>query len=472
MKIKYGFKQAAACVMAFAIAATMIYENTADNYQIKTEASTYQEQISEYQQQLEAYQQQHAELDAQIEANKNNLQSEIQYQQDIQSQISTVEDTLALLSEYINNIERDIKSCEADIAQKEIEIANKQTEIEEGTDAFLARLRAMYISGTDTYASVLLESSDFYDMLMKVELIKRVAAYDDKIIDELYDLKKQLEAEQAALQEKNEELEANMADYDEQKAVQEEQRLKLQELYAQSELKVDQYQNEIDASQHEQDELSGEILDLEDEISALVEQEAESVRLEEERKRQEEERKRQEELLAQQQQSGSSSGSSGSSSSGSSGYETGEYEGSDYQTGSGIFSWPVPGYYNVTSGIGWRWGAYHKGIDISSSGIRGASICASDSGTVIKVNNSCVHDYGKSGSCGCGGGYGNYCIINHGNGYMTLYAHAQYISVSVGQEVNTGDVLGIVGSTGYSTGDHLHFEVRLNGVAQNPLNYV
>ena len=136
------------------------------------------------------------------------------------------------------------------------------------------------------------------------------------------------------------------------------------------------------------------------------------------------------------------------------------------------FTWPVPGYYHISYGVGWRWGAYHKGIDIWSPGIRGAKICAAAEGTVILVSNTCTHDYGKNGSCGCGGGYGNYCIIDHGNGYWTLYGHSQYMSVTQGQHVNKGDVLGIVGSTGYSTGDHLHFEVRLNGVAQNPSNYV
>ncbi|MGN1133594.1 MAG: M23 family metallopeptidase, partial [Oscillospiraceae bacterium] len=136
------------------------------------------------------------------------------------------------------------------------------------------------------------------------------------------------------------------------------------------------------------------------------------------------------------------------------------------------FIWPVPGFYNITYGVGWRWGAYHAGIDISSNGIRGANICAAAAGTVIVASNTCSHDYGKNSSCGCGGGYGNYCIIDHGNGYWTLYGHSEHINVSVGQYVSQGQVLGTVGSTGFSTGPHLHFEVRLNGVAQNPQNYV
>ena len=137
-----------------------------------------------------------------------------------------------------------------------------------------------------------------------------------------------------------------------------------------------------------------------------------------------------------------------------------------------MFTWPVPGFYYISYGVGWRWGAYHQGIDIWSQGIRGAKICAAAAGTVILVSNTCTHDYGKNYSCGCGGGYGNYCIVDHGNGYWTLYGHSQYMSVTQGQHVEQGDVLGIVGSTGHSTGDHLHFEVRINGVPQNPEDYV
>ena len=136
------------------------------------------------------------------------------------------------------------------------------------------------------------------------------------------------------------------------------------------------------------------------------------------------------------------------------------------------FTWPVPGFYHISYGVGWRWGAYHKGIDIYSENIRGANNIAADAGEVILVSNTCPHDYGKNYSCGCGGGYGNYCIIDHGDGYWTLYGHSERITVSQGQHVEKGDVLGTVGSTGHSTGPHLHFEVRINNVAQNPQDYV
>ena len=112
----------------------------------------------------------------------------------------------------------------------------------------------------------------------------------------------------------------------------------------------------------------------------------------------------------------------------------------------------------VTSRFAWRWGRQHKGIDIGAS--YGTPIYAAASGTVA------IAQYGY------GGGYGNYVLLDHGNGVQTLYGHCSSLAVSSGQYVNQGQVIGYVGSTGNSTGNHLHFEVRVNGVAQNPQNYV
>lgn len=134
--------------------------------------------------------------------------------------------------------------------------------------------------------------------------------------------------------------------------------------------------------------------------------------------------------------------------------------------------WPAPGTTLITSGVGPRWGQPHKGIDISGSDCHGKPIVASRSGTVIVASNTCTHDYGKDGSCGCGGGYGNYVDIDHGDGYMSRYAHASKLYVSVGQSVVQGQKIGAIGSTGYSTGWHLHFEIQLNGNIEDPEKYV
>lgn len=116
----------------------------------------------------------------------------------------------------------------------------------------------------------------------------------------------------------------------------------------------------------------------------------------------------------------------------------------------------------------WRHGQ-HTGIDIVRP--RGSEITAAAKGVVKKVYNGCTHNYSKQKSCGCGGGYGNYVIIDHGGGVETLYGHCQAIYVKEGQTVNKNQPIAEVGSTGFSTGWHLHFEIHQNGKAVDPLKY-
>ena len=103
---------------------------------------------------------------------------------------------------------------------------------------------------------------------------------------------------------------------------------------------------------------------------------------------------------------------------------------------SGGWTWPTPGCYNVLSPFGEDRGYSHQGIDIGAP--MGATVVAAKGGTVITSNNSCTHNYGKSGSCGCGGGFGNYIIIDHGGGYSTTYGHLTSANVSTGQSVSAG----------------------------------
>ncbi len=117
---------------------------------------------------------------------------------------------------------------------------------------------------------------------------------------------------------------------------------------------------------------------------------------------------------------------------------------------------PVSG--TVTSRFGTRWGKSHKGVDIGAP--KGTPIKAAASGTVT------VAQYGYCG------GYGNYVMISHGNGVQTLYGHCNSLNVSTGETVSQGQVIAYVGNTGNSYGNHLHLEIRVNGVAQNPQNYL
>ena len=125
----------------------------------------------------------------------------------------------------------------------------------------------------------------------------------------------------------------------------------------------------------------------------------------------------------------------------------------------GKFSWPLPNYDTITSGFGPRWGTNHNGLDISGSGVYGADILASDGGTVILAQED-------------NSGYGKYVIIDHENGYQTLYGHCSKLCVSAGDKVSAGQKIAEVGSTGYSTGPHLHFEIIDNGTKIDPYPFL
>lgn len=119
-------------------------------------------------------------------------------------------------------------------------------------------------------------------------------------------------------------------------------------------------------------------------------------------------------------------------------------------------SWAWPARGPITSGFGTRWGRYHEGIDIGVG--TGTSVRASRSGRVTEA--------------GWDGGYGKMVMISHGGGLSTVYAHLSEVDVSVGEQVDQGQVIGLSGNTGNSTGPHLHFEVRVNGTQKNPLSYL
>jgi murein DD-endopeptidase MepM/ murein hydrolase activator NlpD len=121
--------------------------------------------------------------------------------------------------------------------------------------------------------------------------------------------------------------------------------------------------------------------------------------------------------------------------------------------GTGHFAWPVAGA-RETSGFGMRWGRMHKGIDI----VGNKNIMAADNGVVTFA--------------GTKNGMGNCIIINHNNGYETVYGHLSRINAKKGQTVEKGDIIGIMGNTGHSFGTHLHFEVHKNGTVQNPNKYL
>lgn len=370
-----------------------------------------------------------------LESAKDDLYEERQYQKTITAQIETTEEYIRTLVELMNEYDAEIAGIEAEIALIELDILDTQKlineqkiEIDENIELYEQRLRALYLSGNDSVASIILGATDFFDMLMKIELVTRVARYNDTLIQGLIDLKDSYENNQLMLEGKIAERELAIAEVDNKKADTallkadwESQLADLNALYEQSDERIEELKDERDSIEENLEEIEKEAEKLEEEIQKIIAEKARA-----------------------------------------------NYMG-DLPEGS--FLWPVPGYYYVSSEYGYRWGKLHKGLDIAGSGIKGEPITAANSGEVIFVINNCKHNYGKKKSCGCGGGYGRYCIIDHGGGYTTLYAHATDIIVKEGDHVTTGDVLGYVGSTGYSTGWHLHFEIRIDGKAKDPRKF-
>ena len=466
-------------------------QNSENNITVSAESEEKkqnEENISNTQKTLDELLKKQKDLDGQINATQGDISKEEENQKAIQAQIETVQKTILALEASIKELNDQISSLQTDINASELKILEKRKEIDQGTEDFKKRLRALYIVGDSSYSSMIAGATDFYDMLMKVELVKRVANHDNKMIDNLISLKAQYEEDKKILEQKKTDLEGKKSKLVSQQKDLTAQVDKLQDLMNKSKALVEELEKRkaayeankktIDAEQDKFEAEMQKLLTERKEIAAK--EEAERIRKEQEEaaRRAAEaaaaaERARQAAIAAQQQQQQQQQ--QGGSSSG--GSTTPSYTEPTYRPGgSGKLAWPVPGYYAISYGYGYRNAGsitgFHKGIDISSWGIMGQNITAAAAGTVIRVENDCKHNYAKNGSCGCGGGYGRYCIIDHGNGIWTLYGHATNISVLPNQHVEAGQVLGQVGTTGWSTGPHLHFEVRINGTAVNPIGYL
>lgn len=529
-----GFKKAAACTAAVMICASAFSGagsgliNADRAHAVSAELSENQKSINDKKKNIEELIAKQEELDKKIAETKGDISAEKENKAAIEEQIATVQKTILALNESISETQDEIDALEDSITDMEVKVAEQHEQIVQGVSEFKVRLKAMYVAGNNTYSDIIIGASDFYDMLMKMELVKRVAEHDDDMIDDLIELKNQYEADEAELNAQKAELEVKQAELETQKEANEKQRDKLAQLIADSQIAIDNmskdqeiYENNLALIEQEREQFEEDLNDLYKERQAIKAEEKkkadeEKARQEEERRKQEEEerqrqeaeqRRREEEAKKAEQDknddnqdngsnddngASDNSGDNGSGNDDSGSDDSGEYvppapipsvgknAAYGYSNSKSNLTWPVPGHYNVSFGFGWRnSGALygnHKGIDIYDAQIYNAEICAAEEGTVIRVENYCNHDYAKTYSCGCGGGYGRYCIIEHPDGKWTLYGHANNIIVSVGQHVEKEQVLGYVGSTGHSTGPHTHFEVQIDmgGYmgAVNPSNYV
>lgn len=452
---------------------------------------------SELQAQKEANDAEIAEMQSKLNALGSEQESEKEYQETLTDKLELQQENVAIVDEQLKRIEEDIADTQEEIAETEVEISEMEADIAVGLDEFKSRIRAMYISGNTSLASVLVGAEDFFDFLSKYNLISRVAKHDNDLINELNGQLEDCNEEKAHLEAEKEELDTQLESQTEKMDELEAAILELQADYETSLEHSEMLENRESLLNEDIAALEAANAELEEEdakiLQAILEAEAEA------------ERKRQQSIAASQAaammttttarpvyNTPTTTTVTKNQYSGGQAVQTTKppvyttqppvyttqapvYTTTTAQTPSvstGRFAWPCPGFYVLTSGFGPRWGRQHSGIDISSAGISGAPVVASLSGTVTMVSTGCSHNYPKSGSCGCGGGYGNYVVVTHANGFSTLYAHMSSVAVSYGQSVNQEDVLGYVGSTGFSTGPHLHYEVRLYATRVDPELYL
>ena len=319
----------------------------------------------------------------------------------LQKEIKLTKEEITTVTAYIDRLQDqiDVKTTELDAAIKALDSKKER---------FSETVRTTYEQGETSYLEVLLNASNFSDLLSRLEIVSAIMDDNKKIVAEYTAAKEDIQQKRDDLQ-----------------ATQDEQV---------------QYQESLQAYQKEQkaeyERITSEMDTVSDQIAEQSRKEAAAAAA----------------AAAAAKKKGGSSSSSSSSSAGNLSSAT---------LTSGTFTWPLPGYTNNSSAYGWRvhpiYGTrkFHKGEDIPAP--TGTPIVAAASGTVT--------------TAGWVSGYGNYTVINHGGGVMTAYGHQSAIHVSVGQRVTAGQTIGLVGSTGNSTGPHLHFEVYVNGSTRNPMSY-
>lgn len=354
------------------------------------------------------------ELINQLEKEQQDIQAEInELKKDKNAQTATknaIQKKIDNLQNQINTCQNQLDSYASQIKQCEDDIVKKEAEFENTKYLFRQRLRAIYMNGGMTASSLaaLLSAEDLSELLTKAELTKSISAYDNALMEKIVKDVESIEENKAQIKELAKSQEAVKATLDAKKG---------------------ELMTEMKA-------VNGTISGLNGEIGSL---QANANKIDK--------------AVAEYEQAIKDAQSVGAGN---------KYDGGD-------FAWPVPGYYGISSPYGYRSDPFtgkrkfHKGIDIAGGGIKGKPIVAAADGTVSLASYNA-------------GGYGNYVMINHGkdnkgDNYVSLYAHMTKYIVKVGQNVKKGQTIGYVGTTGASTGYHLHFEIRVNNNTTNPMSY-
>ena len=334
----------------------------------------------------------------------------------VSEQLRQIEEQLRQATAELGTIKEQRVAVENDITLNERQLAEAQKRLEGRESVFYKRVRDIYINGRLSYLDVVIGSKDFSDFANRLEVLKRIIDSDITLINEIKkeraDIeahKQKLEADRAKLVELEKSALAKQAEIEQKKA---ERNVVLQKA-----------QNDRATAMQAIEELNASSA----QVSAML-------------------KERQAARAAAAAAAAQSSGGQGAS--------------DNWVQGTGQLGWPVSG--EITSPYGYRvhpiWGTtiYHSGIDIGVD--EGTPVHAADGGVVVWS--------------GWMGGYGYAVVIDHGNGLSTLYGHNSELAVDEGQSVAKGQVISYAGSTGNSTGPHVHFEVRVNGDPVDPMGYL
>ena len=371
-----------------------------------------EDSISDLEQQLQQLEQENQKYQKILDDTKSDIAEKEEYKSALVSKVQVLDEKIAVTREKISSLNDDIK-------EKQDAYDKGLSEVEDQFDALANRLRILYMSGNATDLEIIFGAKDFSDLIDKMELVKSLANSDKELIseiqtklDELSTQKESLEADKKDLETQQSSLKSDQDEFN--KLISDNDEI-LKNLYASN----SKAQNSLESAALKSDEIESKISEYYAAQKAAAEQAA----------------------RAAQSSSSSSGGSSGSSSSSSSGSSSSGSSSSGSSSvivpsGSG-FAWPTPGFVSLSSEWFEDREVYnHGGIDIAGAGIMGTPVVAAADGTVIATNSSCTHNWGKSYSCGCGGGYGNYVMISHAGGKMTVYGHLTSLTVSTGQSAS------------------------------------
>ena len=377
----------------------------------------------EWKNQLDALKADRKKIEDEIKGLEGKLSDNLNSMEEIIEQKNTIDQQIFMLHEKITNLNEQISAYSSLIADKQEELDVAQAHLAELNRKNKERIRAMEEDGNLSYWSVIFKANSFADLLDRLNMVEEIAASDHRRLKEMSDAAAAVEQAKAELETEKAELEESKQVLAESQKEMEDKRAEADKLLADLIARGEEYQKLIDAAEADVDEINDDIDAAQDAYDKA----------------------KREEWLATSKPSTSKPDS-----------------GSNISTPSGG-KWLVPcKYTRFSSPFGWRihpvykdW-RFHKGVDLGAPA--GTPIVASRSGTVVFAtwNNSA----------------GYYVKIDHGDGFSTIYMHMTHYIVKAGDKVTAGQKIGYVGSTGTSTGNHLHFGVQYKGTYVNPANYI